>query len=339
MSEVLLKVKDLSQHYKIDQGWLKEDLIVKAVDGINFEVIKGETFSIVGESGCGKSSTGRTILRLNEPTGGEVVFEGKDIAKLSYEEMRKLRRKMQMIFQDPYASLNPKKTVRQILLEPLRVHKLFTPEERLKKVIDILEIVGLSEYHLDRYPHEFSGGQRQRIGIAKAAILNPELIIADEPVSALDVSIQSQVINLLLKLQKELGLTYIFISHDLGVVRHISDRVAVMYLGKIVEVSKTEDLYNRPLHPYTQALLSAVPINHPDEVKERVILTGDVPNAVKPPSGCAFHPRCPVAMDMCSKVQPVPTIHDGNHTVSCHLYNDSTPIGRDFKGSKEFITI
>ncbi|AMQ04974.1 ABC transporter ATP-binding protein [Sporosarcina psychrophila] len=321
MSELILKVRDLKQHYKIDRGWLKESSVVKAVDGINFEVIKGETFSIVGESGCGKSTTGRTILRLNEPTAGEVIFEGQDIAKLSYEEMRKLRRKMQMIFQDPYASLNPKKTVRQILLEPLRVHKLFTPKERLEKVISILETVGLSEYHIDRYPHEFSGGQRQRIGIAKAAILNPELIIADEPVSALDVSIQSQVINLLLKLQKELGLTYIFISHDLGVVRHISDRVAVMYLGKIVEVSKTEDLYNRPLHPYTQALLSAVPIEHPDEVKERVILTGDVPNAVKPPSGCTFHPRCPAAMDMCSKVQPVPTVHDGDHTVSCHLYN------------------
>lgn len=321
MSELILKVRDLKQHYKIDRGWLKESSVVKAVDGINFEVIKGETFSIVGESGCGKSTTGRTILRLNEPTAGEVIFEGQDIAKLSYEEMRKLRRKMQMIFQDPYASLNPKKTVRQILLEPLRVHKLFTPKERLEKVISILETVGLSEYHIDRYPHEFSGGQRQRIGIAKAAILNPELIIADEPVSALDVSIQSQVINLLLKLQKELGLTYIFISHDLGVVRHISDRVAVMYLGKIVEVSKTEDLYNRPLHPYTQALLSAVPIDHPDEVKERVILTGDVPNAVKPPSGCTFHPRCPVAMDMCSKVKPVPTVHDGDHTVSCHLYN------------------
>ncbi|MFC5602480.1 ABC transporter ATP-binding protein [Sporosarcina koreensis] len=320
MAESILTVRNLKQHYKIDQGWLKVDSVVKAVDGINFEVFRGETFSIVGESGCGKSTTGRTILRLNEPTDGEVIFEGQDISRLSYEQMRKLRRKMQMIFQDPFASLNPKKTVRQILLEPLRVHKLYTPKERLKKVIKILEIVGLSEYHIDRYPHEFSGGQRQRIGIAKAAVLNPELIIADEPVSALDVSIQSQVINLLLNLQKELGLTYIFISHDLGVVRHISDRVAVMYLGKIVEISKTEDLYNNPLHPYTQALLSAVPIDHPNEVKERIILTGDVPNAVNPPSGCSFHPRCPFAMDICSKVQPNPSVHDGGHTVSCHLY-------------------
>ncbi|AOV08631.1 ABC transporter ATP-binding protein [Sporosarcina ureilytica] len=320
MSELLLEVRDLKQHYKLDQGWLKEKKVVKAVDGINFEVIKGETFSIVGESGCGKSTTGRTILRLNEATDGEIIFNGQNIGELSYEEMRKLRRRMQMIFQDPYASLNPKKTIRQILLEPLRVHNMYKPAERLEKVIEILEIVGLSEYHIDRYPHEFSGGQRQRIGIAKAAILHPELIIADEPVSALDVSIQSQVINLLLKLQRELGLTYIFISHDLGVVRHISDRVAVMYLGRIVEIAPTEELYYNPMHPYTKALMSAVPIDHPDEKKERIILTGDVPNAVNPPSGCAFHPRCPAAMDICKKVRPVVEEYQSGHAVACHLY-------------------
>lgn len=320
MSEVLLEVKGLKQHYTIDQGWLKEKKYVKAVDGIDFKVLKGETFSLVGESGCGKSSTGRTILRLNEATDGEIIFEGQNIVELSYKKMRKLRRKMQMIFQDPFASLNPKKTVRQILMEPLRVHNYYSAEERLNKVIKILEIVGLSQYHLDRYPHEFSGGQRQRIGIAKAAILNPELIIADEPVSALDVSIQSQVINLLLKLQEELELTYIFISHDLGVVRHISDRVAVMYLGKIVEISNTEELYNNPLHPYTKALMSAVPVDHPEEVKERIILTGDVPNAVNPPSGCSFHPRCPYAMDICKNVNPVSSEHPNEHIVSCHLY-------------------
>lgn len=320
MSEVLLEVNNLKQYYPIDQGWLKEKLYVKAVDGINFKVIKGETFGIVGESGCGKSTTGRTILRLNEATEGEILFNGEDIGKLSYEEMRKLRKEMQMIFQDPYASLNPKKTILQTLLEPLRVHKMYKPSERIEKIIEILEVVGLSEYHINRYPHEFSGGQRQRIGIAKAAILNPELIIADEPVSALDVSIQSQVINLLLKLQRELDLTYIFISHDLGVVRHISDRVAVMYLGKIVEIAPTEELYDNPLHPYTKALMSATPIDHPEEQKERIILTGDVPNAVNPPSGCAFHPRCPVAMDICKKVNPAVSMQEKGHSVACHLY-------------------
>lgn len=315
----LLEIKHLKKYYNIDQGWFKPNISVKAVDDVTFQVYKGETFGLVGESGCGKSTTGRTILRLNEPTSGDIRFEGQDISQLPYQEMRKLRRKMQMVFQDPYASLNPKKTIRQILTEPLRVHGLYTPEERVQKALEILEIVGLSKYHLDRYPHEFSGGQRQRIGIARAVILRPELIIADEPVSALDLSIQSQVINLLLNLQKEFNLTYVFISHDLGVVQHITDRVGVMYLGKIIELANTEDLFAAPKHPYTKALISAVPVSHPSEKKERIILTGDVPSPVNPPTGCPFHPRCPEAMDKCRSEKPPVVQLDNNHTVLCHL--------------------
>nr|WP_289139451.1 dipeptide ABC transporter ATP-binding protein [uncultured Brevibacillus sp.] len=315
----LLEIKHLKKYYNIDQGWFKPNISVKAVDDVTFQVYKGETFGLVGESGCGKSTTGRTILRLNEPTSGDIRFEGQDISQLPYPEMRKLRRKMQMVFQDPYASLNPKKTIRQILTEPLRVHGLYTPEERVQKALEILEIVGLSKYHLDRYPHEFSGGQRQRIGIARAVILRPELIIADEPVSALDLSIQSQVINLLLNLQKEFNLTYVFISHDLGVVQHITDRVGVMYLGKIIELANTEDLFAAPKHPYTKALISAVPVSHPSEKKERIILTGDVPSPVNPPAGCPFHPRCPEAMDKCRSEKPPVVQLDNNHTVLCHL--------------------
>src|SRR5699024_2280987 len=298
----------------------KEDIIVRAVDGVSFSVNRGETFAIVGESGCGKSTTGRTILRLTDPTDGEVVFDGKNILNLSYNDMRSLRKRMQMVFQDPYASLQPKKTIRQILTEPLRVHKMFTKQERLEKAIEILKIVGLSQDYLDRYPHEFSGGQRQRIGIARAVILQPDFIIADEPVSALDVSVQSQVINLMLDLQKEFGLTYLFISHDLSVIEHMTDRVAVMYLGKIVEVAETEELFDHPKHPYTQALMSAVPISHPDEEKERIILTGDVPSPANPPSGCAFHTRCPFAMDICRKVAPQTIDFGDGHTANCHLY-------------------
>jgi oligopeptide/dipeptide ABC transporter ATP-binding protein len=319
-SEPLLEVTQLKKYYDIDQGWFKPPKKVKAVDDISFTIYKGETFGLVGESGCGKSTTGRTLLRLDEPTAGQIKFEGKEISSLSYEEMRRLRRKMQMVFQDPYASLNPKKTIRQILTEPLRVHGLYSAKERIQKAIEILEIVGLSDYHLDRYPHEFSGGQRQRIGIARAVILQPELIVADEPVSALDVSIQSQVINLLLKLQREFNLTYLFISHDLGVVRHITDRVGVMYLGKVVELASTEDMFNNPKHPYTQALLSAVPIAHPDDKKERIILSGDVPSPVDPPKGCAFHPRCPACMEVCKTEKPPVISIGGNHTVTCHLY-------------------
>ena len=316
----LLQVKHLKKYYEVDQGWFKPKAYVKAVDDVTFTIYKGETFGLVGESGCGKSTTGRTLLRLHDPTDGSILFENKDISKLPYEQMRKLRRRIQMVFQDPYASLNPKKTIRQILTEPLRVHGLFTKEERVKKAIEILEIVGLSEYHLDRYPHEFSGGQRQRIGIARAVILQPDLIVTDEPVSALDVSIQSQVINLLLKLQKEFNLTYIFISHDLSVVKHITDRVAVMYLGKIVELASTEELFDNPKHPYTKALISAVPVSHPDEKRERIILTGDVPSPANPPKGCSFHPRCAECMAICKTEAPPVIEMENGHTVACHLF-------------------
>ncbi|MBN6885186.1 peptide/nickel transport system ATP-binding protein [Cytobacillus horneckiae] len=319
--KVLLSVNNLKKYYDIPQGLFKEKIIVKAVDDISFTITKGETFALVGESGCGKSTTGRTILKLTEPTGGRIIFDGNDIAALPYKKMRTLRNRMQMVFQDPYASLNPKKTVREILTEPLRVHKKFDHDTRLKKVKSMLEIVGLSEYHLDRYPHEFSGGQRQRIGIARAVILQPDFIIADEPVSALDVSVQSQVINLMLELQKEFELTYLFISHDLSVIQHMTDRVAVMYLGKIVEIAKTEDLFTNPKHPYTKALLSAVPITHPKEKKERIILKGDVPSPANPPSGCTFHPRCPAALDICKTQAPKTSEHGNSHSVSCHLYN------------------
>lgn len=319
-AETLLEVKGLKKYYHIDRGMFKPKKMIKAVDDISFPVYRGETLGIVGESGCGKSTTGRSILRLHENTSGQILFDGKDISTVSSSEMRQLRRKMQMIFQDPYASLNPKKSIREILTEPLRVHGLDTPKEREHKAIEIMEIVGLSEYHLDRYPHEFSGGQRQRIGIARAVILRPDIIVADEPVSALDVSIQSQVINLLLQLQKEFHLTYVFISHDLGVVQHISDRVGVMYLGKLVEIADAQHIFTNPMHPYTKALLSAVPITHPDEKKERIIIKGDLPSPANPPSGCTFHPRCANAMEICKTQAPTLQIIDETQSVACHLF-------------------
>ncbi|HBZ78969.1 MULTISPECIES: ABC transporter ATP-binding protein [Brevibacillus] len=317
--EPLLEVKHLKKYYELKKGWFSPKQQVKAVDDVSFTVYRGETYGLVGESGCGKSTTGRAILRLQEANAGEIWFAGENVARLPYERMRRLRRRMQMVFQDPYASLNPKKTILQILTEPLRVHGLYSPDERVKKASEILKIVGLSDYHLHSYPHEFSGGQRQRIGIAKAVILQPDLIVADEPVSALDVSIQSQVINLLLQLQREFHLTYIFISHDLGVVRHITDRVGVMYLGKLVEQAQTEKLFQEPKHPYTQALLSAVPITHPDDTRERIILSGDVPSPLDPPQGCTFHPRCPACMEVCRTEKP-PVVDLGEHIVACHLY-------------------
>ncbi|MCA1041338.1 dipeptide ABC transporter ATP-binding protein [Bacillus infantis] len=321
-NSTLLEVKNLKKYYEIPQGMFKANIMVKAVDGVTFSINRGETFALVGESGCGKSTTGKTILKLTDPTAGEVIFNGINIASLPYSKMRSLRSQIQMVFQDPYASLNPKKTVRQILMEPLQIHQNYDKAERIKRIINILKIVGLSEHHLDRFPHEFSGGQRQRIGIARAVIVQPDFIIADEPVSALDVSVQSQVINLLLELQGEFGLTYLFISHDLSVIKHMTDRVAVMYLGKVVEIAYTEDLFRDPKHPYTQALLSAVPIRHPREQKERIILKGDVPNPANPPTGCTFHPRCPFAMEICQAEYPENISFEDGHTAACHLYKN-----------------
>lgn len=323
MQEALLEVKQLKKHFPIEGGVLKQQVgTVKAVDGVTFKLHKGETFGLVGESGCGKSTTGRMLMRLLEPSEGEVLFNGQDILTLNKKKMRELRKDIQMVFQDPFASLNPRHTVEKIIEEPLIVHGLGNKSERKKRVKELLEIVGLSSYHARRYPHQFSGGQRQRIGIARALAVNPKLIIADEPVSALDVSIQAQVLNLLEDLQKELGLTYLFIAHDLGVVRHISDRVGVMYLGRVVEMADSEKLYLEPKHPYTQALLSAVPVPDPEYGKDRVILKGDVPSPAKPPSGCPFHTRCPKAMDVCSSVVPEFREIEQGHYTACHLYEE-----------------
>lgn len=320
-TQPLVKVENLKMHFPIKGGILSKTIgEVKAVDGISFHIRKGETLGLVGESGCGKSTTGRMLLRLLEPTEGKIYFEGEDITKLSTSEMRKKRREMQMVFQDPFASLNPRHTVEKILEEPLIVHGVKDKAERKRRVKELLEVVGLSSWHAKRYPHQFSGGQRQRIGIARALAVNPKLIIADEPVSALDVSIQSQVLNLLQDLQKEFDLTYLFIAHDLGVVRHISDRVGVMYLGHIVELADSEKLYDDPKHPYTQALLSAVPIPDVEHRKDRVILQGDVPSPSNPPAGCPFHTRCPAAMEHCGSVKPIlKEVADG-HYAACHLY-------------------
>ncbi|GAA4725291.1 ABC transporter ATP-binding protein [Brevibacillus fulvus] len=319
MTEPLLEVKGLRKLFPGTGGPLGKKGFVRAVDGVDLTIYPGETVSIVGESGCGKSTTGRCILRLIEPTEGEILFQGKDLTKLNQAELRGMRRDMQLVFQDPFASLNPRKTIRQILLDPLQIHGIGTAAERRKQVEEMIEIVGLTKQHLDRYPHEFSGGQRQRIGIARALILRPKLIIADEPVSALDVSIQAQVLNLLQDLQKEFQLTYLFISHDLSVVRHISDRVAVMYLGKVVEVAEKNKLYEAPQHPYTKALLSAVPVPNPDYRKQRIILEGDLPSPANPPTGCTFHPRCPSCMDICQTAAPRLQEKEAGHLVSCHL--------------------
>jgi oligopeptide/dipeptide ABC transporter ATP-binding protein len=323
-SEVLLELQDVKKHFPIKSGLLQKTVgHIKAVDGINLKVIKGETLGIVGESGCGKSTVGRTIIRLYEPTDGKIIFNGKDISHLSESELRKdVRKNIQMIFQDPFASLNPRKTLRSIIREPLDTHNLYKRKERDEKVEILLEKVGLNASFINRYPHEFSGGQRQRIGISRALALNPELIIADEAVSALDVSIQAQIINLMEDLQEEFGLTYIFISHDLSVVRHISDRVGVMYLGKMMELASKKELYADPLHPYTQALLSAVPVPRKKGVlkRERIILKGELPSPANPPKGCVFHTRCPAAFDLCRQVNPDFKEVKINHFVACHLY-------------------
>lgn len=325
MPETLLEVKDLAKHFPIKSGLLQQQTgVVKAVDGVSFKLQKGETFGLVGESGCGKSTTGRMLMRLLEPSGGNVIFDQKDLTTLSNAEMRKMRKDIQMVFQDPYASLNPRQTVEKIIEEPLIVHGLGDKRERKKRVKELLDIVGLNSYHAKRFPHQFSGGQRQRIGIARALAVKPKLIIADEPVSALDVSIQSQVLNLLKDLQKEFDLTYLFIAHDLGVVRHISDRVGVMYLGRIVELTDSDQLYEDPKHPYTQALLSAIPIPDPAVQKERIILKGDLPSPSNPPKGCPFHTRCPVAMSICKESIPAFQEVEQGHFTACHLYTEKS---------------
>ena len=323
MQQPLLEVKGLKKYFPIHGGvFAKKVGDVKAVDDISFTVNEGEILGIVGESGCGKSTTGKAILRLIEPTDGEVWFEGEDITNISSEAMRKLRRNMQIIFQDPYASLNPRHTVEKIIGEPLLIHGMSSSKERKARIQELLEVVGLSAYHATRYPHQFSGGQRQSIGIARALATNPKLIICDEPVSALDVSVQSQILNLMEDLRDEFNLTYVFIAHDLSVVKHISDRVGVMYLGRMVELADKDALFESPKHPYTQALMSAVPDPDPDVVQDRIILQGDVPSPADPPSGCAFHTRCPMAMDICSQVRPEFKPVEDNHFVACHLYGD-----------------
>jgi oligopeptide transport system ATP-binding protein len=309
----LVSIRDLVKHFPIDDS----DDVVKAVDGVSFDIREGETLGLVGESGCGKSTVGRCILRLHEPTSGEVVFEGRNIIGLPNKEMQALRREMQIIFQDPYASLNPRLSILSIVSEPLKIHGVSSKQERIGRVAELLSKVGLDPKYMHRYPHEFSGGQRQRIGIARALALNPKLIICDEPVSALDVSVQAQVVNLLQDLQQEFGLTYLFISHGLAVVEHISNRVAVMYLGKIVEIADSVELYENPLHPYTKALLSAIPVPDPKHKRERIVLKGDVPTPINPPSGCRFRTRCPFAIEECSHTVPELMEYEPGHFAAC----------------------
>ena len=317
----VLEVDGLVKHFPVNRGLIRRKVIglVRAVENVSFEIARGETLALVGESGCGKSTTGRLILRLMDPTAGSVRFKGEEIADLDKQSLRRLRRHMQIIFQDPYASLNPRMTVGEILLEPMAVHGIGSEAERESRVRDLLAVVGLLPEHARRYPHQFSGGQRQRIGIARALAVNPDLIVCDEPVSALDVSIQAQIVNLLQDLQERLGLTYIFISHDLSVVRHMSDQVAVMYLGKIVEMAGKDEIYTRPAHPYTKALMSAIPVPDPDSEaqRQRIILVGDLPNPANPPSGCRFRTRCPIAIDACAATDPPPHEMAAGHWAKC----------------------
>jgi len=316
----LLEVRNLKKYFPVGEGLFGAGGdSVKAVDDVSFAIRRGETFGLVGESGCGKSTTGRCILRLIEPTSGEVWFDGRDLLSVGSNELRSMRRDIQIIFQDPYSSLNPRMSVDQIVGEPLIIHRVGTRRERRERVAELLSLVGLSASHASRYPHEFSGGQRQRIGIARALALNPKFIVCDEPVSALDVSVQAQVVNLLQDLQERLGLTYLFISHGLSVVEHISTRVGIMYLGKLVEVASSEEIFHNPLHPYTRALLSAIPIPDPDIKRERLPLTGDIPTAIRPPSGCRFRTRCPIVEPECADEEPQLVEVSANHFVACRL--------------------
>jgi peptide/nickel transport system ATP-binding protein/oligopeptide transport system ATP-binding protein len=322
--ETIIEVKDLVKYFPVYEGLLRRKVAdVKAVDGVSFNIQKGETLGLVGESGCGKTTVAMTMLRLTDPTSGEVLFHGENVLTAKGAKLKELRRNIQIVFQDPFASLDPRLPVGDAISEGLVIHNIGSREQRFEKLLATLKLVGLEEYHANRYPHEFSGGQRQRIGIARALMLDPEFLILDEPVSALDVSIQAQVLNILKDLQDKLGLTYMFVAHNLAVVEHISDRVAVMYLGKIAEVTTREDLFGQPLHPYTRALMSAIPVPDPERIRERVILTGDVPSPLNPPSGCRFHPRCPIArLPHCSTDEPQLRELRPNHLVACHYAED-----------------
>ena len=330
MNKMLLRVENLKKYFPVVSGFLKRDTVhLKAVDGVNLSIKSGETWGLVGESGCGKSTLGRCILRLEEPTEGRIFFENENILSYDRKALQGIRRNMQIIFQDPYSSLNPRKNVRQIVGEAFEVHGIVSKRERETQIRQLLEFVGLSQDHLNRYPHEFSGGQRQRICIARALALRPKLIIADEPVSALDVSIQAQILNLLVQLQREFNLTYLFISHDLSVVRHLCDRIAVMYLGRIVEFGASKKVYDHPLHPYTEALMAAAPVPNPLRKKQRIILEGDVPSPIDPPSGCTFHPRCRYRGEICTEVVPADRELEDGHWAACHfpLKSGSTGAG------------
>lgn len=324
MMETMLEVKNLNKYFTKKVGFFGgKEQVVKAVDNVNLKIKKGETLGLVGESGCGKTTTGRTIARIYDPTAGNIIFRGQDIAKLSQKEIKPIRKCMQMIFQDPYASLNPRMTISEIIRTPLDVHNLYTKEERKEKVKELLNIVGFNSEHGNRYPHELSGGQRQRVGIARALAVEPEFIICDEPISALDVSIQAQIINTLEDLKNTLNLTYLFIAHDLSMVKHISDNIGVMYLGNIVETAESDELYKNPVHPYTQTLLSAIPLPDPRKAKERkrIMLDGEVPSPINPPTGCKFHTRCKYAEKVCSEIAPELKDCGNNHRVACHLIN------------------